>query len=110
MAKKDFQNLRQDSDNEQGPKIVRRGRPPKKPLGNTSSEREGLDVTLTKSGDNAVWSNSYNLRRGRVPDKYIYADSSRRTPYGSRNNEAYSWLSEHKFDKNEGFSGLRIQL
>ncbi|PIA46738.1 hypothetical protein AQUCO_01500349v1 [Aquilegia coerulea] len=97
LAKRDFENLRLDSDNEQRPKIVRRGRPPKnlqKQLVKASSERDGLDATLTKGGDGAVWSNSYNLRR---------------TSHVSRNNEAYNWLPEHKFEKSDDFLGSSMK-
>ncbi|KAF5175594.1 Bromodomain-containing protein, partial [Thalictrum thalictroides] len=97
LAKRDFENLRLDSDNEQRPKIVRRGRPPKnlqKQLVKTSLERDGLDATLTKGADGAVWSNSYNLRK---------------TSQGSRNNETYSWLPEHKFDKTDDFLGSSMK-
>ncbi|KAF7829476.1 Bromodomain and PHD finger-containing protein 3 [Senna tora] len=73
MARKDFSNLRQDSDDsEPQPKIVRRGRPPgknsRKSLGTSPSERIGpessSDATLASGGDNASASNNYNLRKG----------------------------------------------
>ncbi|PQM38978.1 uncharacterized protein Pyn_15008 [Prunus yedoensis var. nudiflora] len=68
LAKKNFDNLRQDSDdNEPGPKVVRRGRPPtknlKKPLGRPSLERAGSefsDATLATGAENA----NYDLRKG----------------------------------------------
>lgn len=67
LAKKDFENLRQDSDeDEPEPRIVRRGRPPgkssaKKALGRPPNDRASLDfssdATLANAGDNLAWSN-----------------------------------------------------
>ncbi|KAF8405547.1 hypothetical protein HHK36_010454 [Tetracentron sinense] len=115
LAKKNFENLRQDSDeNEQEPKIVRRGRPPKKPLGRPPFERAGSefssDATLATGGDNAIFSNSYDLRKGPLSDKSGPADTSGRTFHGSRNNEAYSsWLAEHKSERNDDFTGSMLK-
>ncbi|XP_030444289.2 uncharacterized protein LOC115666764 [Syzygium oleosum] len=72
MAKKDFENLRQDSDSEpepEQPKVVRRGRPPgsglkklpDKPPVNSVSREGSSDATLANV-DNSCWSNTYNLR------------------------------------------------
>lgn len=72
MAKKDFENLRQDSDSEpepEQPKVVRRGRPPgsglkklpDKPPVNSVSREGSSDATLANV-DNSYWSNTYNLR------------------------------------------------
>ncbi|KAF8406712.1 hypothetical protein HHK36_008804 [Tetracentron sinense] len=115
LAKKNFENLRQDSDdNEPEPKIVRRGRPPKKPLGRPPFERAGSefssDATLATGGDNAIFSNSYNLRKGPLSDKFGPADASGRTFLGSRNSEAYtSWLAENKFERDDEFSGSMVK-
>ncbi|KAF9607953.1 hypothetical protein IFM89_003873 [Coptis chinensis] len=111
LAKKNFGNLRHDSDNEQEePKIVRRGRPPKhlkKSFGKTSSEQDGSDATLSKTVDNAVGSNSYNLRKG---DRYVFADASRRNFQGSRNNDASSsWMADHKFEKSDELLGSSMK-
>ncbi|XP_020535536.1 uncharacterized protein LOC105635519 isoform X2 [Jatropha curcas] len=111
LAKKNFENLRQDSDdNEPEPKIVRRGRPPtkniKKPLGRPSLERAGsefsLDASLATGGDNTIWS-SCDLRKGPlVSEKSGFADSSGRS-HGSRN-DAF-WLADNKFERNEETAG-----
>ncbi|KAF2310232.1 hypothetical protein GH714_007329 [Hevea brasiliensis] len=71
LASKDFENLRQDSDDgEPQPKIVRRGRPPgklKKSLERSTLDRVGpecsSDATLASGGDNPNSSAGYNLRR-----------------------------------------------
>lgn len=93
LAKKNFENLRQDSDdNEPEPKVVRRGRPPtknlKKPLGRPSLERVGSefsDATLATGAENAILSNH---------DR-------------SRNNDVYtSWLADNKFERNDDLTGL----
>ncbi|XP_027354384.1 uncharacterized protein LOC113864634 isoform X2 [Abrus precatorius] len=102
MARKDFENLRQDSDDsEPQPKIVHRGRPPgkhpRKSLGMSPSERVGpessSDATLASGGDIASGSNGYNLRKG--PSKFQPADSSARASNSNFNGGGYtSWLSE----------------
>ncbi|CAB4291011.1 unnamed protein product [Prunus armeniaca] len=114
LAKKNFDNLRQDSDdNEPGPKVVRRGRPPtknlKKPLGRPSLERAGSefsDATLATGAENA----NYDLRKGpHFSDKSGLADSSGRF-HGSRNNDVYtSWLADNKFERNDDFTGSMLR-
>jgi hypothetical protein len=117
LAKKNFENLRQDSDeNDLEPKIVRRGRPPtknlKKTLGRPSLERAGsefsADATLATGGENN-WSN-YDLRKGtHLSDKSALADSSGRL-HGSRNNDVYTnWLVDNKFERNDEFPGLEFE-
>ncbi|XP_057794687.1 uncharacterized protein LOC131010982 [Salvia miltiorrhiza] len=99
IAKRDFENLRHEGDN--GPKVVRRGRPPnnknqKKSLETSPLDRVGADpssgATLTNAEDKATGSNSYNLRKG--PALYRYRPND---PYVSsyrpRNGENYSDLS-----------------
>ncbi|KAH7518255.1 hypothetical protein FEM48_Zijuj09G0152100 [Ziziphus jujuba var. spinosa] len=114
LAKKNFENLRQDSDdNEPEPKVVRRGRPPtknlKKPLGRPSLERAGSefssDATLATAGENTAWTN-YDLRKGsHASDRSGLADSSGRF-HVSRNMDAHaSWLADSKFEKNDDFTG-----
>ncbi|XP_011041214.1 PREDICTED: uncharacterized protein LOC105137233 [Populus euphratica] len=104
IAKKDFENLRQDSDDsEPQPKVVRRGRPPgsgklKNALERSPVDRVGpeasSDATLATGGDNNSLSNGYNLRRS-SSYKYQPADSLVRASHGSHNNENHStWLSE----------------
>ncbi|BFG42469.1 hypothetical protein CerSpe_287430 [Prunus speciosa] len=114
LAKKNFDNLRQDSDdNEPGPKVVRRGRPPtknlKKPLGRPSLERAGSefsDATLATGAENV----NYDLRKGpHFSDKSGLADSSGRF-HGSRNNDVYtSWLADNKFERNDDFTGTMLR-
>ncbi|KAL6217928.1 hypothetical protein ACLB2K_011145 [Fragaria x ananassa] len=96
LAKKNFENLRQDSDdNEPEPKVVRRGRPPtknlKKPLGRPSLERVGSefsDATLATGAENAILSNH---------DR-------------SRNNDVYtSWLADNKFERNDDLTGSMLR-
>ncbi|KAL9395218.1 hypothetical protein Peur_014503 [Populus x canadensis] len=104
IAKKDFEHLRQDSDDsEPQPKVVRRGRPPgtgklKNALERSPVDRVGpeasSDATLATGGDNNSLSNGYNLRRS-SSYKYQPADSLARASHGSHYNENHStWLSE----------------
>lgn len=102
LAKKDFQNVRQDSDdNEPQPKVVRRGRPPgknlKKSLGTSPFENvcpePSSDPALTSAGGNA--GQPYNLRKALTSDKLPPADALVRVSHGSQNNETCSsWWSE----------------
>ncbi|KAI9113206.1 hypothetical protein K1719_015731 [Acacia pycnantha] len=102
LARKDFANLRQYSDDsEPQPKIVRRGRPPgknsRKSSGMSPSERvapdSSSDVTLASGGDNTSGPNSYNLRKG--IGKFQPADSFVRTSHSTLNSTGYTnWLSE----------------
>lgn len=116
LAKKNFDNLRQDSDdNKPEPKIVRRGRPPTKHLklqAGPSLERassEFSDATLATGGENTTFSN-YNLRKApSLSDKFDPFDLSGRSLNGSRNSETYaSLLAEQKFGKSEEFIGLKL--
>ncbi|OVA19576.1 Bromodomain [Macleaya cordata] len=118
LAKKNFENLRQDSDdNEPEQKIVRRGRPPtknlKKQLGRPPSDRAGTefsDPTLVPGGDNSTWSNSYDLRKGHLSDKSGLGDASGRTFHGSRNSEAHtSLLPENRSEWNDEFPGFTLK-
>ncbi|KAK9129227.1 hypothetical protein Sjap_009714 [Stephania japonica] len=113
LAKKNFENLRQDSDyeSEPEPKVARRGRPPtknlKKQLGKPLSERAGSelfsDAALVTGGEHAGGSNTYNLRKGPLSDRFGSNDASGRT---SRCSEASgSSLAEHKFERNDDYTG-----
>ncbi|KAK8623223.1 hypothetical protein V6N13_118111 [Hibiscus sabdariffa] len=103
LAKKDFENLRQDSDEgEPQPKVVRRGRPPgkslKKSLESSTFDRVGSefssDATLATEPD-ASRSKAYNLRKGPSSHKPRFADPFISPPWGSHSNDNYSsWLSE----------------
>lgn len=117
IAKKDFENLRQDSDDsEPQPKVVkiaRRGRPPgtgkmKKIIEKSPLDRVGpefsSDATLATGVDYNNLPNGYNLRKT-TPYKYQPVDSSVRASYGSHNNDNYStWLSEWESE----FPGLEF--
>ncbi|KAJ4962692.1 hypothetical protein NE237_022631 [Protea cynaroides] len=117
LAKKDFENLRQDSDDnepEPEPKVARRGRPPtkhlKKPPGRPPFERAGSefssDATLATAGDNAT----YDQRKGSLLDRSGLSDASGRTFHGFRTTEAYtSWLAERKSEKNDEFAGSGLK-
>ncbi|MCL7050965.1 hypothetical protein MKW94_013944, partial [Papaver nudicaule] len=116
LAKKTFENLRQDSDdNEPEQKVVRRGRPPlknlKKQFIKLSSERAGSefsDTTAVPGGDNSTWFNSYDLRKGPPPD-YCLDDGSGRISHSTRNNESHTNLLEHKTDWNEEFPDYTLK-
>ncbi|KAK6939086.1 Bromodomain [Dillenia turbinata] len=117
LAKKDFDNLRQDSDDSEPqtqPKVVRRGRPPgkglKKSLGSPQVERVQISsgATLANSGagdnGNGTSSNNYNLRRV-APYKFQPAEFVK-APHGSRNGETHvGWLS----DRNSEFSASTLK-
>lgn len=102
IAKKDFENLRQDSDDDsepQQPKFVQRGRPPgkssRKSLGMSPPEcaapESSSDATLASCGDIASGSNGYNLRKGL--SKFQPTDSSTRASH--INSGGYtSWASD----------------
>ncbi|CAN1163100.1 Bromodomain and PHD finger-containing protein 3 [Linum perenne] len=110
LAKKDFENLRQDSDDgddeddgEPEPKVervVRRGRPPgkmKKSLEKSPFDRAVVefnsDATLATGGDNSNGSNGYNFRRTTLFKPPV--DTLGKNSHGSHNGETYaSWLSE----------------
>ncbi|XVF35824.1 hypothetical protein REPUB_Repub19eG0004000 [Reevesia pubescens] len=104
LAKKDFENLRQDSDEgEPQPKVVRRGRPPgkslKKSLESSPFDRVGSefssDATLATGADAYSLSNTYNLRKGPSSHKLRPVDTLIRPSWGSHSNENYaSWSSE----------------
>lgn len=101
LAKKDFENLRQDSDDsEPQTKVARRGRPPalgklKKALERSPIDRVGpeasSDATLATGGDHNNLSNGYNLRKS-SSYKYQPGDALVRASYSSENYS--SWLSE----------------
>ncbi|KAK3038818.1 hypothetical protein RJ639_028540 [Escallonia herrerae] len=103
LAKRDFENLRQEGDDgELQPKVVRRGRPPskhlKKPLGRPPIERVTPELssgaTLASGEDNTTGSNGYNLRRNPALYRFHSTDALVNT-HRSRNGENYSeWLSD----------------
>ncbi|KAM1031453.1 hypothetical protein ACFX2C_035242 [Malus domestica] len=104
LAKKNFENLRQDSDdNESGPKVVRRGRPPTKnlhkKLGRPSLDRAGSEfshATLATGAENATLDHKKGSH---------LSDKSGLT--GSRNNDVYTnWLTDNKFERNDDVTGF----
>ena len=104
IARKDFENLRQDSDDdsEPQPKIVQKGRPPGKHsrkslgLGMPPSERVGpessSDATLASGADIGSGSNGYNLRK--VPSKFQPTDSSARAYNSTFNSGGFTGCSD----------------
>ncbi|CAN0924263.1 Bromodomain and PHD finger-containing protein 3 [Linum grandiflorum] len=116
LAKKDFENLRQDSDDgdddnddgepepkaEKVERVVRRGRPPGSGKSKKSLEKSPLDramvefspdATLATGGDNSNGSNGYNFRKTTLFKPPV--DMSGRSSHGSHNGDNYSsWLSE----------------
>ncbi|XP_030552676.1 uncharacterized protein LOC115756846 [Rhodamnia argentea] len=116
LANKNFENLRQDSDdNEPEQKVVRRGRPPtknlKRPVGRPPLDRAGSefssDATLATGGENTTPS-TYDLRKGpSYAGKYGPINLSGRLHYGSRNNDIYaSPFLEKRHDRNDEYAGL----
>ncbi|XP_039049135.1 uncharacterized protein LOC120190077 isoform X2 [Hibiscus syriacus] len=102
LAKKDFGDLRQDSDEgEPQPKVVRRGRPPgkslKKSLMRSSFDRVGSEhpsnATLAAGRDASSLSNTYNLRKEPTSRKLWPADTLIRSSWGSPSKENYSSCS-----------------
>ncbi|KAM7521325.1 hypothetical protein LguiB_020287 [Lonicera macranthoides] len=104
LAKRDFENLRQEGDDgELQPKVVRRGRPPgknlKKSLGSSSVDRVGPELssgaTLATGEDNMAGSNTYNLRRGGPTLYRFQSTDASATSHRSRNGENHSeWLCD----------------
>ncbi|KAI3441154.1 uncharacterized protein J3R85_002387, partial [Psidium guajava] len=116
LANKNFENLRQDSDdNEPEQKVVRRGRPPtknlKRPVGRPPLDRAGSEfssnATLATGGENTAPS-TYDLRKGpSYAGKYGPINLSGRLHYGSRNNDIYaSPFLEKRHDRNDEYAGL----
>ncbi|WJZ83598.1 hypothetical protein VitviT2T_003266 [Vitis vinifera] len=113
LAKKNFENLRQDSDDNE-PEPKRRGRPPtkniKKPLGRPSLERPGSefssDATLATGGENTMWSN-HDLRKGAlISDKSGPADSFGRSLHGTRYSDGNTgWSADQKLERHDEFTG-----
>ncbi|KAI3730274.1 hypothetical protein L1987_61443 [Smallanthus sonchifolius] len=105
LAKRDFENLRQEGDDgELQPKVVKRGRPPskhlKKPPGRTSLDVVGPEstsgATVANVVDNTNESTPYNLRRGPMIYKN-YADGlfpSNRTRNGEQSELLSDWNEE----------------
>uniref|UniRef100_J3MZW4 Bromo domain-containing protein n=2 Tax=Oryza brachyantha TaxID=4533 RepID=J3MZW4_ORYBR len=123
LAKKDFENLRQDSDAsepepEPEPKPdpepkpqARRGRPPnknniKQKVGRPPAERATADfsgATLASVGNSGHRSHPvFDLQR-QVMDRSLLADVLRAS-FASQNND-YNWSNERKLERIEDYSG-----
>lgn len=107
LARKHFNNLRQNSDNnELAPKVVRRGRPPtkhlKRPPGRPPLDRSS-DATLASGGEKTMSAN-FDLRKG----PYSADRSALMSPSGQlRNHDVNSsWLLENKFGRNYEYAGI----
>ncbi|KAJ7957976.1 Bromodomain-containing protein [Quillaja saponaria] len=103
LAKKDFENLRQESDDsEPQPRIVRRGRPPgknlKKSVGRPPLEHAGpessSDATFASGVDNAGGSNTYSLRKKFQPADASIRISQTNVNSGSHPSWVYEWENE----------------
>ncbi|XP_010536477.1 PREDICTED: uncharacterized protein LOC104811472 [Tarenaya hassleriana] len=103
MAKKDFENLRQDSDDEGSqpqpqPKVAKRDHPPGKslkkqpdlyPIDHTASEISA-EVAVTTVGDSSKLSGAYNLRKA--------------PPYGFRTVDTPIRFGHHSSENQSGWS------
>ncbi|KAM6560877.1 hypothetical protein CsatA_030116 [Cannabis sativa] len=103
LARKDFENLKQDSDEtEPQPKIARRGRPPGKKLKKSidiSVENVGpkliLDSTNPSVGENSNGFSAYNLRKGPHFNKLYSAEVFHASLSGETGNSlVYDWENE----------------
>ncbi|OAY75996.1 hypothetical protein ACMD2_21794, partial [Ananas comosus] len=119
LAKKNFENLRQESDaDEPEPKTVpKRGRPPsknKKTVGK-ASEGAGLDFSSDAALSNAVGNNQRSIsdydmsRKGPGVDKPGNRELFTGASHGLRDTETFSWLSNQKAEKNEEFLGSAVK-
>ncbi|CAH8357377.1 unnamed protein product [Eruca vesicaria subsp. sativa] len=113
LAKKDFENLRQDSDDEepqsqqdqqqqqQQPKVARRGRPPKKHLEPSSIDRTPSEISadaLIPGGDSSNrFSGAYNLRKTPPSHKFRQAETSVRINLNSETQSGWSVDWENEF-------------
>ncbi|KAL8143683.1 hypothetical protein V2J09_016715 [Rumex salicifolius] len=112
LAKKNFENLRQESDdNEPEMKIVRRGRPPtkhlKRPVGRPPLERVVSDspsATLASGGETSTRPNN-DIRKASNIDKYASPDPFGRMNYGSRQGEVYISWSADRYERGDEIIG-----
>uniref|UniRef100_A0A804IL62 Bromo domain-containing protein n=1 Tax=Musa acuminata subsp. malaccensis TaxID=214687 RepID=A0A804IL62_MUSAM len=117
LAKKNFENLRQESDdNEPEPKPVRRGRPPskniQKKVGRPPVDRAGSNfssnATHSNAGDSSHWTSlSHDLSRKGL-DKTSSSELPAK-PYGLRIIESHSLTGDHKSERNEDNSGSAVK-
>ncbi|WOK99807.1 hypothetical protein Cni_G08519 [Canna indica] len=115
LAKKSFENLRQESDdNETEPKPVRRGRPPLKNIlkkvGRPPADRADSNLSsnaLANGGDNNLWVNtSHGLSRKGLDKSNL---SELPTKYGLRSVESHNLSGDHKSERNEDNSGSALK-
>ncbi|KAJ0257478.1 Uncharacterized protein HA466_0083330 [Hirschfeldia incana] len=114
LAKKDFENLRRDSDDEepqsqqeqqqqqqQQPKVARRGRPPKKQPDPSSIDRTASEISadaLIPGGDSSnKFSGAYNLRKTPPSNKFRQAETSVRINHNSETQSVWSVDWENEF-------------
>ncbi|KAL0651705.1 hypothetical protein Bca4012_094396 [Brassica carinata] len=110
LAKKDFENLRRDSDDEepqsqqdqqQQPKVARRGRPPKKHPEPSSIDRTASEISadaLIPGGDGSNrFSGAYNLRKTPPSHKFRQAETSVRINHNSETQSGWSVDWENEF-------------
>ncbi|CAF2256713.1 transcription factor GTE4 [Brassica napus] len=110
LAKKDFENLRRDSDDEepqsqqeqqQQPKVARRGRPPKKQPEPSSIDRTASEISadaLIPGGDSSNrFSGAYNLRKTPPSHKFRQAETSVRINHNSETQSGWSVDWENEF-------------
>ncbi|KAF3606543.1 hypothetical protein DY000_02046006 [Brassica cretica] len=113
LAKKDFENLRQESDDEepqsqqeqqqqqQQPKVARRGRPPKKQPEPSSIDRTASEISadaLIPGGDSSnKFSGAYNLRKTPPSNKFRQAETSVRINHNSETQSGWSVDWENEF-------------
>ncbi|KAJ8453056.1 hypothetical protein Cgig2_014819 [Carnegiea gigantea] len=115
LAKRSFENLRQDSDDnelEPEPKVPRRGRPPtknlKRPPGRPPLERANSDfseATPLKTGVNDSRSNIDTRKATPILQKCGSADVFTKSLYGSHYGETYIGWSAERYKKNEDMTG-----
>lgn len=113
MAKKDFENLRRDSDDEepqnqqsqqqQQPKVAKRGRPPKNQPEPSSIDRTASEISadaLIPGGDSSnKYSGAYNLRKAPPSYKFRQAESSVRINHNSETQSGWSIDWENEFPR-----------
>ncbi|XP_013587603.1 PREDICTED: bromodomain-containing protein 9-like [Brassica oleracea var. oleracea] len=113
LAKKDFENLRQESDDEepqsqqeqqqqqQQPKVARRGRPPKKQPEPSSIDRTASEISadaLIPGGDSSnKFSGAYNLRKTPPSNKFRQAETSVRINHNCETQSGWSVDWENEF-------------
>ncbi|XP_020600026.1 bromodomain-containing protein 9-like isoform X2 [Phalaenopsis equestris] len=116
LAKKNFENLRQESDKEPESKtVVRRGRPPSKNINRSvgllpsefTSSGFSTDSTPNNAGGAANLSNQSQplLKKGLATDKPGLTDISGKVLYGLRNSDPFGWMNTNKVDTSEEFPG-----